>query len=131
MKSLLSASAMKKRYSTAPRMQASVVMTRLRAGRMVSPMITAARPITMVPMPIEMSAPPWVCTNSAPASATSAFDSARPQTVSLSVEMPWARAMRGLLPVARIARPTSDAKNRSISNLAAITMASSTSGLSQ
>jgi hypothetical protein len=34
---------------------------------MVSPMITAARPITMVPMPMVISAPPWVCANSAPA----------------------------------------------------------------
>ena len=58
MKSLFSASAMKKRYSRAPTMHAAVVITRLRAGRMVSPMITAARPMTMVPMPIEMSAPP-------------------------------------------------------------------------
>ena len=42
MKPLFSAKAMKKRYSKAPTMHAAVVITRLRAGRMVSPMITAA-----------------------------------------------------------------------------------------
>ncbi len=46
-----------------------------------------------------------------------------------SVEMPWARAMRALPPVARIARPASEAKNRSTTIFAAITIKSSNSGL--
>src|SRR3546814_10173388 len=39
-----------------------------------SPTMTAARPITMVPMPMEISAPPCDCANSAPASAHSALE---------------------------------------------------------
>ena len=44
-------------------------------------MITAARPTTIVPVPIVMSAKPLVCANSAPASATSALLSAMPTQI--------------------------------------------------
>src|SRR5690606_29330537 len=81
MKSLFRASAMKKRYTMAPRMTASVASTSLRDGRILSPTITAARPMTMVPMPMEISDPPCVWANSAPASPTSAFDSAMPARI--------------------------------------------------
>ncbi|MNT99286.1 hypothetical protein D3C72_2420990 [compost metagenome] len=84
----------------------------------------------MVPMPIEISEPPWVCANIAPANATSALDSAMPASVARPVAMPWARAMRGLAPVARIARPSCELKNQSRPTLAITTTTNSTSGRS-
>lgn len=95
---------------------------------MLSPTITAARPMTMVPIPMEISAPPWVCANSAPASATSALEMAMPSRIMPPVLTPWARAIRGLEPVARIARPFWVVKNQSSSSFAAITMNTSSSG---
>ena len=82
----------------------------LRMGSRVSPMITAASPITMVPMPIDTSAPPCDCANSAPASATMPLDSASANSDSRSVDTPSARAIRALPPVARMAGPASDPK---------------------
>jgi hypothetical protein len=69
-------------------------------------MITAARPITMVPMPMEMSEPPWVCANSAPARPPARWRGHAGQRGAAG-GTPWARAMRALAPVARMARPRS------------------------
>ncbi|MNT37526.1 hypothetical protein D3C72_1736660 [compost metagenome] len=85
----------------------------------------------MVPMPIEISEPPWVCANSAPASATSPLESAMPASVARPVGTPCARAMRGLAPVARIARPSCEEKNQSRPTFATMTTTSSTSGRSR
>ncbi len=80
--------------------------TRLRAGRMVSPMITAARPITMVPMPIEIS--------DAALGLREQRAGQRHQRVGQRhaaqgqrgrCSHPAPRAMRPLAPVARSARP--------------------------
>ncbi|CFN67924.1 Uncharacterised protein [Bordetella pertussis] len=90
--------------------------------------MTAASPMTMVPMPIEMSAPPWVCANSAPASATSAFDSAMPARIMAPVLTPWARAMRPLEPVERMARPAWVARNQSSASLTMMTTTRRISG---
>ena len=95
---------------------------------MLSPTITAARPMTMVPMPMEMSEPPCVCANSAPASPTSPLEMAMPSSSMAPVFTPWARAMRAFEPVARMARPRSVAKNQSSSSLAATTMTARISG---
>jgi hypothetical protein len=99
------------RYSTAPTTHETIRTSNWREGSSVSPMITAARPATMVPTPIEMSAPPCDWANSAPARPISAFDSAMPTSVCRSVETPWARAILGLTPVARIASPSSEFRN--------------------
>ena len=129
MKSASSASAMNRRYASAPSAVASVTTQTRRAGSSVSPMITAARPMTMVPTPMETSAPPCTCTYSAPPSAISALDSAMPPSVSRPVGTPCARAMRGLAPVARSASPVCEAKNPSSPSLTASTTSPSASGL--
>src|SRR5690606_23058723 len=128
MKSLLSASAMKNRYTMAPRMTASVASTSLRDGRMLSPTMTAARPMTIVPTPIDISAPPWVWANKAPARPTSALDSAMPARTIPPVLTPWARAMRPLDPVARRARTVCVARNQSSSGFTLITATPRISG---
>ncbi|KAG1058753.1 hypothetical protein G6F40_018239 [Rhizopus arrhizus] len=79
-------------------------------------------------MPIEMSEPPWVCANSAPARATSAFDNAMPPRIMRPVLTPCARAMRPLEPVARTASPVCVAKNQSSASLARITITIRISG---
>ena len=100
-----SASATASRYRMEPARQASTTRPMWREGRIVSPTITAARPTTIVPVPMLMSAKPAVWANSAPASATSALLSAMPARMVGPVRTPWACAMRGLAPVARMARP--------------------------
>ncbi len=77
--------------------------------------------MTMVPMPMEMSEPPCVCANSAPARPTSPLEMAMPSSSMAPVFTPCARAMRAFEPVARMARPRSVAKNQSSSSLAATT----------
>ena len=66
----------------------------------------------MVPVPSVTSAKPLACANRAPARATSALLSAMPRQVTAPTRMPCASAMRGLTPVARIASPSSLARNR-------------------
>ena len=84
-------------------------------------MMTAARPMTMVPMPLLMSALPLVWANSAPPRAMRALERAMPRTIILEVGTPWARAMRALMPVARTARPVLVLKNQSSRSFAAMT----------
>ena len=91
----------------APIITAKVISQMRLAGMMVSPIITAARPITIVPIPMEISAPPCVCTNSAPANAIRPLEIAIPMMVIHEVLMPCACAMRKLEPVARMDRPVS------------------------
>ena len=66
--------------------------------------------------------------NRAPANATSAFDTAMPSSTIAPVFTPCERAMRGLEPVARIARPRSVEKNQSMNSLAAIITTARISG---
>ena len=119
---------MKKRYTMAPTTTASVAQTMRREGRMDSPTITAARPMTMVPIPMEMSEPPWVCTNSAPARPTRPLEIAMPSRIMAPVFTPCERAMRALEPVARMARPRSVAKNQSRPSLASTTITNRMTG---
>jgi len=84
--------------------------------------------MTIVPTPIEMSAPPWVCANSAPARPTKAFDRAMPARIAMPVLTPCARAMRAFEPVARIARPLWVAKKPSSASLTASTTKTSSKG---
>ena len=81
-----------------------------------------------MPTPIEMSAPPWVCANNAPARPTSAFDTAMPASTAMPVLTPCARAMRAFEPVARIASPVWVAKKPSSNNFTASTTNTSKSG---
>ena len=77
-----------------------------------SPMITEAKPITIVPTPIPISANPWDCAINAPDTATKPLDSNRPRTIIESVFTPWARIICGFTPVARIDVPNSVPKNQ-------------------
>ena len=67
--------------------------------------MTLARPQTIMPMPIWMSAKPWYCARIAPESATSALDIISPRVIIRPTSTPRARIIRGLSPVARIAVP--------------------------
>src|SRR5690606_23977336 len=128
MKSALSASATNTRYNTAPRTAAAVMTTSRRELNRLSPTMTAARPMTMVPMPIEMSDTPCDCANKAPPSAHSALDRARPANTMAPVATPCARAMRGFEPVARNASPACVARYQSSANLTAATTTRTSSG---
>ena len=75
-------------------------------------MITAARPMTMAPRPMLMSAKLWYWASRAPDSATSPLERTRPSTLLKSVLIPCARAMLGLAPVARSEEPSSVPKNQ-------------------
>ena len=63
--------------------------------------------MTIAPRPMFTSAKPWNWAISPPESATMPLDSERPSSFMLSMLMPSARLMAGLLPVARIAEPCS------------------------
>ena len=80
--------------------------------KMVSPMMTAARPMTMAPRPMLTSAKPWYWLSRAPDKATRPLETIRPSTTLKLVLMPWARLMLGLEPVARMAQPSSVPKNQ-------------------
>lgn len=75
-------------------------------------MITAARPITIAPRPMLISAKPWYWLNSAPENATSPLEIIRPSTRLKSVLIPCARDIRSLHPVARREHPSSVPKNQ-------------------
>ncbi|MNT82332.1 hypothetical protein D3C72_2220460 [compost metagenome] len=77
---------------------------------------------------MDMSEPPWVCTNSAPPRPTRPLETAMPSRIMPPVLTPWARAMRAFEPVARIARPRSVEKNQSIASLAISTITARISG---
>ncbi len=68
--------------------------------------------MTIEPRPMLMSANPWNCAISPPASATSPFESARPSTFITLMLIPCALLISGLHPVARIADPISVPKNQ-------------------
>ena len=79
------------------------------------PMMTEARPATIMPMPMPTSAKPWYWAMSAPHRATRPFERASPRSFWWSVFTPNDRIMSGLSPVARIARPTSVCRNHTMS----------------
>src|SRR5665648_464425 len=65
----------------------------LRTPKITSPMMTPARPATMVPMPMPTSAKPCCCATSEPVSATSPLAMARPTMRVKFVLVPMARIM--------------------------------------
>ena len=75
-------------------------------------MITAARPITIAPRPMLISAEPWYCAYNAPARPTNPFEITSPNTFVAFVLIPCALAMFGLHPVARTLAPISVPKNQ-------------------
>ena len=82
------------------------------APKSTSPMMTEARPITIVPTPMPTSAKPLFCATMAPESATRPFEMTSPRTIMPSVLIPCARAIWALIPVARTAVPISVPKNQ-------------------
>ena len=72
-----------------------------------SPMITAARPIIMVPMPIPISAKPWYCATRPPDTPVSPFAAAMAYTFIRSTSTPAAAPITGLLPVHLMEMPAS------------------------
>ena len=79
---------------------------------MTVPIMTAARPMTIAPLPELTSAKPWYCEYNALARPTRPLEIIRPSTVLKFVLMPCARLMFGLQPVARIEQPRSVPKNQ-------------------
>ena len=67
----------------------------------------AAKPITIAPLPILISAKPWYCAISPPLNATRPLLKASPITFIRLILIPCALDISGLLPVARIAEPCS------------------------
>ena len=84
-------------------------------------MTTAARPMTMAPRPMLISELPWYWASSAPERPTRPLEIIKPRTFMRLVEMPWARAMCSLLPVARMAQPSWVPKNQYSSATMAMT----------
>ena len=80
--------------------------------KMTSPMITAARPMTMAPRPMLISLALLYWASSAPERATRPLETTSPSTLAKLVLMPWARAMLALAPVARREQPSSVPKNQ-------------------
>ncbi len=109
---IFSTPAMMSRYVTAPNTSDTKREKKPFFPNSTSPMITDARPMTMEPVPIWMSAKLWYCAMSAPESAMRALPSISPIVFMASVLMPCARDMRALMPVARMAHPISVPKNQ-------------------
>ena len=86
-------------------------------------MITDARPMRIRPTPIELSAKPWYCANTAPAAPTRPLDSARVISLVRSVDTPRERIIGPLSPVARTARPKSVLRNHTIAAVITATTA--------
>ena len=107
-----STAAMIKRYVIAPSASEISRLKKPPFPKSTSPMMSEARPITMEPVPIWISAKDWLCAISAPETATSPLESTRPKIFITFVLMPCARAMFGFPPVARMAQPTSVPKNQ-------------------
>jgi len=72
-----------------------------------SPIISAARPLIRMPIPMLTSANPCDCTISAPPVAEKALAMPTPPMVAAQTLMPCASAMSGLEPTARMAVPFS------------------------
>ena len=87
------------------------------SAKITSPIIIAARAITIVPRPEFTSAYPLFCAKIAPARAMSAFESIKPNTVILRVLIPSARAIFSLSPVAISACPNSVLKKQYIKKI--------------
>lgn len=66
---------------------------KLLVPKSTSPIMTEAKPITMVPVPMPTSAKPLLCATRAPESATSALLISRPRMIMMSVLTPWALAI--------------------------------------
>ena len=118
-----SAAKMIRRYSTAPTTTAATDSHRKRWPRIAWPMITDARPMRIRPTPIELSAKPWYCANTAPAAPTRPLDSARVISFVRSVDTPKERIIGPLSPVARTARPKSVLRNHTIAAVITATTA--------
>src|SRR5690606_11793779 len=88
------------------------------------PMMTDAAPTTMVPMPMPTSAKPWYWAMSAPENAAKPLAKARAIMVIPWVSTPKLRIMRALSPVARMAMPSSVARNQSRKTFTATATAS-------
>ena len=124
--SLPIATIMNRRYTIEPMTTDSVITHIFLLGSKASPKITAAKPNTIVPKPALTSAPPATWANKAPAIAIKPLENAMPSTTMKLVEMPCARAIRGLAPVARMAKPVSVLKNQFNTNLISSVISSST-----
>ncbi|MNJ45874.1 hypothetical protein D3C77_409860 [compost metagenome] len=109
------------RYTIEPIIAASVAKNTVLAPRIASPIMTEARPMTIMPIPDVMSAKPDCWAISAPDNATRPFDKLRPRIIVLSVCAPKLRIICLLSPVARRASPRSVLKNKSSSSLIAMT----------
>ena len=118
-----SATVITRRYSTEPRITASVAITTVRVPKMPWPRITEARPTTIMPMPMPMSAKPWYCAIRAPDKPTRALDRHRPRIFCRSVFTPKERIISGLSPVACMARPASVYRNQSSASFTSSTPA--------
>ena len=92
-----------------------------RDGSSAVPPITAASATTITPTPMDASAAPISCANSAPDSPVSPLASASPPTTIRSHRTPLARAIRALAPAARIASPTPVSRNQSSSTVTTAT----------
>ena len=78
----------------------------------VSPMMTAASPMTIAPVPKVTVAVPMYCEYSAPESAMSALEIMSAIIFFAEVFMPCARAIFSFAPVARMDAPNSVPKNQ-------------------
>ena len=87
--------------------------------QITSPMIMAAKPITIAPRPLLTFAWPLNCAYKAPAKATNAFDITRPIVFIIFILIPCAFAMAGFVPVALRAEPISVPKNAYITAIIA------------
>ena len=77
-----------------------------------SPMTMAARPITIAPVPMPMSAYFWLWHTRAPDKPTRPLLMVSASSLVQFVFTPWARIIASLLPVARMALPISVPKNQ-------------------
>src|SRR5660398_202623 len=100
-------SAIKRRYVIEPPTTRKRTQPILRIPKTTSPMMTPAKPATIVPIPMPMSAKPCCWATMEPVRATRPLESASPSTRSLSVFTPRERIICSLLPVALRASPIS------------------------
>ena len=104
-------------YTTAPRATAISLLIRLPVPNSTSPIITDARPMTTIPVPMPTSEYPWYCASIPPARPTSPFDTESPRSFILSLLIPAALTISSLSPVALSAKPFLVLRNPNMSTI--------------
>ena len=110
-------------YMIAPNIDKVVAFINDIFPKMDTPIITAANPITTIPVPIVISENPWFCAVNAPDNATNALLMDNPKTLTIFLFTPNDDTTCSLSPTATNKNPVFVFKNKSNTTFTKITIA--------